>query len=155
MSQLDRSSGSQSESQSQPVFESFDAPPVAEARRHPRLRLPAMYTLVRIRTEASSRFTLTGHIYDISASGMRFEVDQELAPGTRVVLKAMLPDRKQQAVFAAEGTIVRVHDDEDGPVRMGLQFDRFITPGDQMALMNYLDRKGVGWTSRMPDRRAA
>ena len=43
-----------------------------ESRHAARLKVPAMYTLVRVRPQGQARYCWTGHIYDVSESGMRF-----------------------------------------------------------------------------------
>ena len=112
--------------------------PLADARNQPRTRLPAMYTLLRVRQPGSSRYQWTGHIYDISESGMRFELDKPIEPGTQVEVRAMLPGARHTTVDAA-GRIVRLHaEDEPGPARMCLKFDTFTRPIDQHKLEQYL-----------------
>ncbi|MEX0776496.1 MAG: PilZ domain-containing protein [Phycisphaeraceae bacterium] len=117
---------------------------IAEARQAPRLKLPAMYTLVRVRPKGSDRYKWTGYIYDVSASGMRFELDYALEPGTEVEVRAMLPGAMQMTVHAS-GKVVRLHDDHDerGPMRMGMSFDQFGEHRDRRQLMDYLEHAGV------------
>ena len=113
--------------------------PSADSRRTPRYKMPAMYTLVRVRPKGSERFCWTGYIYDISTSGMRLELDKALAAGTQVDVRAMLPGNPH-TTFDAAGHVVRCHDDADdvGPVRMGLNFDKFPHANDRRQLENYL-----------------
>jgi hypothetical protein len=116
----------------------------SESRSTPRLKLPAMYTLVRVRPVGEERYRWTGHIYDVSESGMRFELDQPIEAGTRVEVRAMLPG-SSHITFNAAGHIVRLHDDcdERGPVRMGMVFERFTRQGDQLRLSDYLSGAGL------------
>lgn len=118
--------------------------PVADARRAPRLKLPAMYTLLRVRPLDREKFIWTGFIYDVSDSGMRIELDAELEPGTRVEVRAMLPGANHTTIRAT-GHIVRRHDEanEPGPVRMGLVFDKFAQPADRERLNTYLAHAGL------------
>ena len=111
----------------------------AESREHLRYKLPPGYTLVRVKEDGASRYTRQGHAYDISASGMRFELDRPMKPGTRVQLRATLPGM-QHITFEAMGHIVRIHDDADerGPVRMAVHFDEFVGEGDAERLNGYL-----------------
>lgn len=105
-----------------------------------RIQLPPMYTLVRVRPEGNESYCWTGYIYDISSSGMRFELDAPVDPGTRLEVRAMLPGNEHTS-FDATGTVVRIHDDEDdmnGPVRMGMNFDQFNTMTDERKLKRYL-----------------
>jgi c-di-GMP-binding flagellar brake protein YcgR len=115
-----------------------------DSRRSPRLKLPAMYTLLRVRPKGKERFMWTGYIYDLSSSGMRIELDHNLEPGTRIDFRAMLPGGAQTTIRAS-GHIVRRHDDVDepGPVRMGLSFDNFLHTADRSRLQNYLTSCGL------------
>ena len=116
----------------------------ADARQSPRLKLPAMYTLVRAKPVGEERYCWTGYIYDISASGMRFELDAALSPGTQLEFRAMLPGADQTTVRAL-GRVVRQHDElhEPGPVRMGLTFERFAHHTDRRKLWSYLQHAGL------------
>lgn len=117
---------------------------VAEARRLPRLKVPAMYTLLRVRIAGESRYRWTGHIYDISLSGMRFELDKPLDPGTRVEVRGMLPGQTH-TLFRATGQVVRIHEESDqpGPVRMGMAFESFNNAVDRRRLSTYLTDAGL------------
>ena len=108
-----------------------------------RYKLPAMYTLVRVRPAGTQRYRWTGYVYDISLSGMRFEIDRALAPDMQVEIHAMLPG-KEQVTFEATGHVVRMHDDDyaPGPKRMGMTFDSFAFVGDQQRLTTYLNQAG-------------
>ena len=116
----------------------------ANARQTPRLKLPPMYTLIRVRPRGSKRFCWTGHIYDISAAGMRFELDAPLKPGTCIEVRAMLPG-SQQITINVSGHIVRYHDDPDerGPIRLCMIFDAFTKPIDRDRLIDYLHNSGI------------
>ncbi|MCC6580019.1 MAG: PilZ domain-containing protein [Phycisphaeraceae bacterium] len=111
----------------------------AESRHHPRLRLPAMYTLLRARLQGETKFRRTGYVYDISHSGMRFELDDPIEPGSLLEVRVLLPGH-QTTTFSAVGHVVRLHDDanEPGPVRMGLSFHRFATVADEQGLDQYI-----------------
>ncbi|MEM8737430.1 MAG: PilZ domain-containing protein [Planctomycetota bacterium] len=114
------------------------------ARRCPRLKIPAMYSLVRVRPAGTDRYLWTGHIYDVSLSGMRFELDQPLDPGTPVEVRGILPGQ-EHVTFRAAGRVVRLHDDASdlGPARMGMHFDQFLSEVDQARLTGYLDDHGL------------
>ncbi|QDU34147.1 PilZ domain protein [Poriferisphaera corsica] len=113
-----------------------------EGREHPRIPLPAMYTLLRLRKLDAPHFDRTGHIYDISMSGIRFELDFPLEPGEQVEVKIMLPG-SSQLTFSASGTIIRMHtDDECGPVRMGLAFNEFGSINERIKLQQYINYRG-------------
>jgi len=111
-----------------------------EARQAPRLKLPPMYTFVRVRPrDHGERYCWTGYVYDISASGMRFELDEALEPGTDIEARAMLPGAMHTTINVS-GRVVRLHDDDElaGPQRMGMTFDQFISNDDEQRLTDYL-----------------
>ncbi len=116
----------------------------AEARQQPRLRVPAMYTLLRVRRRGERRYRWTGYIYDISVAGMRFELDEPLEPGTVVEVRGMLPGQ-HHTTFRAVGRVVRLHTEDEavGPHRMGMNFDEFAHDGDRHRLDNYLRDSGL------------
>ena len=117
---------------------------IDSARAQSRLRVPAMYTLLRVRKAGDSRYRWTGHIYDINRSGMRFELDTPLDPGTEVEVRGMLPG-DAQTTFRATGRIVRLQDDdqEAGPCRMGMVFSSFYSSNDEHRLSHYLNHHGL------------
>jgi hypothetical protein len=111
-------------------------------RSHERFTLAPMYSSVAaIPTGSPSSDALLGHAYDISAGGVRLELDEPLLPGERVRLNIALPG--QSAEVKAMGDVVWVNDEQDdpGPRRMALQFTGFDSPADRMRLIDYL---GVG-----------
>ena len=118
---------------------------ITESRGEPRLKLPAMYTLLRAKPAGADRYRWTGYIYDISVTGMRFELDEPLEPGTEIEVRGMLPAGRH-TTFRAIGRIVRIHDDEDaqfGPVRMAMQFDAFTRENERERLIDYLHTSGL------------
>ena len=124
-------------------------PRVAETRQQPRLRIPAAYSVVRVRPAEDSAaesddYVWSGHIYDVSLSGMRFELDDPLDPGTRVDVRGLLPG-SAHVQFRATGRVVRYHDEgpEPGPTRMGMVFEHFSTRTDEHRLREYLSDAGV------------
>jgi hypothetical protein len=155
---------------SEPLKHFLNAPPAGgaaagparqggrERRRHTRFRVSPMYTRLTVRrldaTQPSADAgmsssplpaqppELDGHIYDISEGGVRFELDEPLADGEVVLVEIALPGC--QRLIRAEGRIVRVNDadDDPGPRRMALRFDRFADEGSKAALTKYL---GDGW----------
>jgi len=113
---------------------------IAESRTHPRTKVPAMYTLLRARSSGCERYRWTGHIYDISIAGMRFELDRALPTGSEIEIRGMLPGNNH-TTFRATGKIVRLITDGEqdvGPIRMGLSFNRFQHPADEKRLQEYL-----------------
>ena len=113
----------------------------SDARRTPRLKLPPMYTFLRARPAGTERYCWSGHIYDISASGMRFELDVCVDPGRELEIRAMLPGASDTTITAI-GRVVRLHDDSDerGPVRMAMVFSEFAQHRDRLQLDTYLAR---------------
>jgi hypothetical protein len=105
-----------------------------------------MYSRLRVRTRGDSRYRWIGYVYDISASGMRFELDEAVRPGTRLDVHITLPARRGDSsvtcptpiTFRAGGTVVRTHDDEPGPIRMGMAFDQFASDHDRKRLIGYV-----------------
>ncbi|BAM04423.1 PilZ domain-containing protein [Phycisphaera mikurensis] len=118
--------------------------PHAAARRQERLKLPAMYTQVRAKQPGAARYTLSGHLYDVSMTGLRFELDEPLPAGQHLHFRVQLPG-EEQATVRLEGSIVRLHDEsnEPGPVRMGAQIVKFLWPTDRTILEDYLQARGV------------
>lgn len=119
-------------------------PRVAETRQQPRLKVSAAYSMLRVRMAGETDYRWNGHIYDVSMSGMRFEIDDALEPGTRVEVRGLLPGQNN-AQFSATGRIVRYHDEgpEAGPTRMGMVFEEFSTRTDESRLAHYLDDAGL------------
>lgn len=115
-----------------------------DPRRAPRLKLPAMYTLVRVTPLDGDQIPRTGHIYDISASGMRFELDDHLADGTPVEVRALLPGKHHTTVHIT-GHVVRRHDDgtDPGPIRMAMTFNQTAHHDEVHRLGEYLHTSGL------------
>lgn len=113
-----------------------------DQREHPRIKVPAMYTLLRARVLGSTKYTWTGHIYDVSLGGLRFELDMPVEPGTQLELRGMLPG-SGHTTFRAIGRVVRVHSDieERGPVVLGLRFESFQSPMDRERLSQYIESR--------------
>ena len=116
----------------------------ADARAFPRLKLAAMYTLLRAKRPGEECYGWSGHLYDISMTGIRFELDSPLEPGETLQVRAMLPGQEHTTV-RVEGRVVRMHDDDEnpGPVRMGMTIDRFLGPNDRDKLVSYLGGQGL------------
>lgn len=113
-----------------------------DRRQHPRFVLPSMYTTVEVRPLDCQEFVWKGHAYDISEGGMRFELDQPVAPGTKIAVRVELPgadrlrlsDRKPVDAIA---NVVWVEEDDvehGGPVRMACVFTDYAVPSDRERL---------------------
>lgn len=113
-------------------------------RQHPRFAVTPCYTQTRLRLLSEEKFTRSGHVYDISEGGIRFEMDVAIEPGTPVALEIMLPetpgthpeiDGPGRAVFLL-GNVVWCDVEEPGPAQMALVITRFARAGDRDRLMS-------------------
>ncbi len=113
-------------------------------RRYERFELPAAYTEVKVLPETGQGRWLSGHAYDISEGGVRLELDEELAAGTPVRVRLMLPVGEVAPLgpvpgpveIEAEATIVWSDDDGvRGPVQLAASFERFARAGDRERLV--------------------
>jgi len=112
-------------------------------RRFERFSVLPMYTPVVVRAHAEGSPELEGHVYDVSEGGVRFELDEAIAPGTPVSIQIVLPgDTRQGAdrgvLVIANVVWVDVDADEPGPVRMAAAFTRFPKAGDRERLLKQL-----------------
>ncbi|MHC4127598.1 MAG: PilZ domain-containing protein [Planctomycetota bacterium] len=103
-----------------------------------RYRLPAMYTAVTARRGQAASSQLHGHVYDISATGVRIELDEALQPGECVVLDMDLPGARTSVNASASVVWVNDPHDDPGPRRMALQFTSFSDGADRDRLIDYL-----------------
>lgn len=95
-----------------------------------------MYTPVAVRLLGESEFSRDGHCYDVSESGVQFELDEPLPPGTPVEVRLELPgdiDDHQRPVRAL-ANIVWQDQSEPGPTRMAATFTRFSNMADRQRL---------------------
>ena len=105
-----------------------------------------MYTCVDVRPLSSDEYQWSGHAYDISLGGLRFELDHPIEPGTRVAIRIELPgaerlrllERRPVYAFATVVWLEEEDLDHPGPVRMACVFERFVIPGDQQRLLDRL-----------------
>ena len=104
-----------------------------------RVRMAPMYTAVTASRSASA--AMHGHIYDISASGVRIELDEPLPPGEHVSLELQLPGAPTTVQASAD--VIWCHDEQDdpGPRRMALRFVEFSDRGHQKRLADFLIRE--------------
>ncbi len=115
-------------------------------RQFPRKAVPVGYTEVKIRRSGRGEYDMVGHAYDISANGVRLELDQPLEPGEEVDVVISLPGQFHREVYA-RGILVRYLDPDDvGPVRMALNFTEMAHPEDRIAIDLYV-RTGGNWKS--------
>lgn len=103
-----------------------------------------MYAPVAVRLLADDQFTYTGHAYDISEGGLRFELDKGIDAGTEVAVQVTLPGEPEpkggpgRSVFAIANIVRLQEEDEPGPVRMAAVFSRFAREGDRERLAKQL-----------------
>ncbi len=116
-----------------------------DRREHARFRMNPGYTPVELRLHPDDESGLEGHIYDISESGVCFELDEPIPPGSSVSLKIELPGRlfddgsggSGGAVFVT-GNVVWCDLDEPGASRMAVAITRFDRAGDRERLIRAL-----------------
>lgn len=108
-------------------------------RADQRFKLQAMYTRVLADGPSDSPINgLQGHVYDISRSGVRIELDEPLDVGQPVNLRIDLPGGEKDISAAAAVVWVNDAQDDPGPRRMALRFGDFQTDADRTRLMQYL-----------------
>jgi hypothetical protein len=110
-------------------------------RRFERFAVQPMYsTVIATPAQWARSVGLHGHVYDISAAGVRVELDQQLPLGQPVAMKIGLPGAR--AEIGVSGEVVWVHSDEDdpGPKRMAMQFTDFASQADEDCLQTYLSQ---------------
>lgn len=117
--------------------------PVYDRRRFERFALPAMYTTVRVHCVRDGRMTcLEGHAYDVSAGGMRVELDETLVPGEPVSVEITLPLHLtgDDGAIQTLGRAAWSNDSEDdpGPVRSAIEITRFVDAADRDRLLTIL-----------------
>lgn len=79
-----------------------------------------------------------GHAYDVSLSGLRFELDEPLKEGTLIDIELHLPGLLGS--IRTKGRVVRILDEDgdDGPRRMAATFQAFDSPLDASRLTTHL-----------------
>lgn len=117
----------------------------ADRRVQPRYTLPAMYTAIAVRPGDSDRFQFEGHAYDLSLSGVRFELDEPLQPGTLIGVRLDLPgfarfggDADAKPIYALANVVWIEDEDQPGPYRMAAVFSRFAMHDDEDRLSRAL-----------------
>ncbi len=117
------------------------ARPEIDRRRHVRFKVPPMYTSVTARhTDGDEIREFLGHAYDVSASGVRIELDEPLALGASVSLFIELPCSDAEVYACADVVWIADPEDDPGPRRIALRFTEFLTPADEEQLVSYLGR---------------
>lgn len=114
-------------------------------RRHDRFRLAPMYSRVTMRLLDQDEFPFEGHAYDVSESGLKFEMDSPLEVGTSIILRLDIPldihglpptdPRDQYIEVLARVVWIDEEDMEFGPVKMAAEFSRFTRFGERERLI--------------------
>lgn len=123
-------------------------PKIGPNRRiHTRYQLLSMYTQIEVKAPGDDSYSLTGHAYDISLGGMRFELDQPIEPGTLIEVRIELPGsnafwaQHQPNLIGATAHVVWAEQDDiedGGSVRMACVFREFADPGAERLLLSRL-----------------
>ena len=98
-----------------------------------------MYTSVRMGARAGADGP-EGHAYDISATGVRIELDEPLAVGEEVDLRIDLPGATGDIGAKAKVVWVAQASDDPGPRRMALRFTMFRSMLDRHRLTACIGR---------------
>ncbi len=103
-----------------------------------------MYSRVRVRFLDSDEFEWEGHAYDVSESGIRFELDRGIETGTQVAIQIDLPhtaierSTERRSVYAFANVVWMEDEDLPGPVKLAAVFTRFAQSGDEELLRERL-----------------
>lgn len=88
------------------------------------MELQAAYTQVRVRRQGRSRYSMSGHAYDLSDGGVLFELDKPLKAGEKVEVRIVTHGAEGRTIQAA-GRIVRLaNSDQPGPAMMAVAFGK-------------------------------
>lgn len=102
-----------------------------DRRQNPRFTVPSMYSKVMVRLLDEEDFTREGHAYDISAGGVRFELDGPIEAGTPIAMRIDLPHSRVERstewrdIFAFANVVWVEWDDAPGPYRLAAVFTEF------------------------------
>jgi hypothetical protein len=119
----------------------------SDRRSDTRFPLKPMYSGIEVKLTGEGDTTYEGHAYDISRSGVNFELDQAIEPGTRIYLKLTLPEwllglvdgHSDLTSVQIRGTVVWQDDDGvPGPVRMAATFQSFGTTAERELFLRTL-----------------
>lgn len=115
-------------------------------RQHERFSVAPMYSSIAVRPIDQASYTEEGHAYDISETGVCFDLDRGYAPGTELAMRIDLSEmhERDQApnIIFVVGKVVWADDDEvNGPVRMALSVNKYPREGDREKLV---ERFGAG-----------
>ena len=111
-----------------------------DRRRHRRIPVVPEYSRISLTRRDGS--CIEGHVYDVSAGGIRFESDQLLAGEEVIEFDLELPGTRTR--LNGRGRVIRCEDTDVsvGPWMTALQFERFQTQFESASLARFLDQ---GW----------
>jgi len=110
-----------------------------DRRQCERFTMPHQYTAITVHPAGSMTLCpLHGHVYDISESGIRLELDEPLDIGSEVSFQVQLPMGHGTVTGQAAVVWVNSQDDDPGPRRCALYIRSFLSATDQSRLTNYI-----------------
>lgn len=108
-------------------------------RQHERFIMPHQYTPVTVhRSGCMSLGGLEGHVYDVSESGIRLELDEPLHVGSQVIFQLQLPLGHGPVTGTAAVVWVNDQNDDPGPRRCALHIRDYLTAADHARLVGYI-----------------
>lgn len=112
---------------------------IINRRQHVRFVMPHQYTAVTVHNSSDmSTAGLDGHVYDMSESGIRLELDEALEVGAQVIFQVQLPMGYGPVTGTAVVVWINDADDDPGPRRCALHIRDYLTPADHARLVGYL-----------------
>ncbi len=87
---------------------------------------------------------MEGHVYDLSGTGIRLELDDALAIGKQVEVDFFFAGILKAIQFT--GIVTRVFDeiDDPGPRRMGIEIQSFASEADELRMSDLLESGSLG-----------
>jgi len=87
---------------------------------------------------------MEGHVYDLSGTGIRLELDEPLAMGKQVEVDFFFAGILKAIHFS--GIVTRVFDaiDDPGPRRMGIEIQSFASEADESRMGALLESASLG-----------
>jgi len=118
----------------------MSAQQMTDRRQHPRFALQPMFNAVSLSLDEQSTASpaLSGHVYDVSESGFRVEVDEAIKPGTAVTFALDLNGADE--TVCGRGTVAWGYFDPIEPRtrRLALRVDAFVSDEDRARYRNLL-----------------
>ena len=92
---------------------------IDERRRHPRVRILNLFSYVTKEGDKQTTAVSIGRALDVSASGMRLELHQQVNPGSAMELEIAI----EEELFNVTGKVIHVHETSPGVHVAGVRFD--------------------------------